>query len=103
MAGRSHVLRIIATTWDRHGEPPVYASRQFDELDPDDPRWVASIMRAAEAWHRHHDHDEIGQRLDEEDMAVARRLREASWDMSALPRSRTWTTTQPPTPGHDAT
>lgn len=66
---------------------PLYGSPSFDALPDDDPRKVASCVRAAEAWRRDGQPDAIGQRLIEEiehnDRYTAWRIRMMSNEMSA--------------------
>jgi hypothetical protein len=66
---------------------PIYRSPEFDALDPDDPRRWKSTVRAAEAWWREGQPDQIAIRLRDEiefnDRFAAWRLRMVSNDMSA--------------------
>ncbi|WP_053205856.1 hypothetical protein [Jiangella muralis] len=69
------------------GELPVYGSPDFEALPPDDPRRVASCVRAAECWRLDGTDDAIRARLAEEfetnDLLVRYRISEASRDVSA--------------------
>jgi hypothetical protein len=73
---------MIARSWDRHGEPPIYGSGEWAALEPTDPRWLAAIMRAAEAHRVESTPDAITDQLEHELRVVARRLRLASYDVS---------------------
>jgi hypothetical protein len=70
---------------------PRYGSSEWDELPDQDPRRAASIVIAAEAWRDHCSPSRVAEdmrrQLAEEDTAAWRRIREASWDVSA---ARDW-------------
>jgi hypothetical protein len=66
---------------------PLYRSVEFDALDPDDPRRWQSTVRAADAWWREGQPDQIAIRLRDEiefnDRFAAWRIRMLSNDLSA--------------------
>ena len=65
----------------RHGEIPVYGSVQWETLDALDPRRFASVVRAAECWRLDGEPEAVRRRLDEEDVLVLLRVREAGLDV----------------------
>jgi hypothetical protein len=77
---------------------PLYRSPEFDALDPDDPRRWQSTVRAADAWWREGQPDQIAIRLRDEiefnDRFAAWRLRMVSNDLSTAEdwsRIASWT------------
>ena len=73
------------------GRLPLYGSADWAALRENDPRRVAAAVAAAEAWREYTSTERVAadlrRQLDDEDMAVLARLRQASWDVSA---SRDW-------------
>lgn len=67
------------------GPLPLFGSPDWWDLEPGDPRRMASIVRAAEAWRRHCALASIAQ--DEAELAdlvdrlLAERVRAAMWDV----------------------
>lgn len=73
------------------GPLPRYGSQTWHMLAGDDPRRVAALVVAAEAWRDHCSADRIAEELIEEIVAAEAnligRFREASWDVST---ARDW-------------
>lgn len=80
----SLACRLIGRVEDR-ASIPSYGSPEWDALPDQDPRRAAAVMIAAEAWRDHCSPAQVAldllaemARVDEE---VARRVKEASWDV----------------------
>jgi hypothetical protein len=81
--GLDAVHQVIGRAWDRLGEPPIYGSDEWAALEPTDPRWLAAIVRAAEAHRIESTPQAITDQLVHEHRVVARRMRLASYDVAA--------------------
>jgi hypothetical protein len=82
--------RLIGRVADR-GTIPKYGSSEWDALPDQDPRRAAAVVVAAEAWRDHCSPERVAADMLAEmvhvDLEIARRVREASWDVSA---ARDW-------------
>lgn len=85
---RRQYVRQLLDLGHRHGEIPVYASPEWEALDPTDPRRFASVVRAAEAWRLDGEPDAVRQRLRDDDLLARARIRLVSYDLSELPWQR---------------
>ncbi|MGH8774815.1 MAG: DUF2742 domain-containing protein [Jiangellaceae bacterium] len=69
----------------RHGEIPIYGSPEWEGLDDFDPRRIASVVRAAEAWRLDGTDETIRARLLDElevaDLLARWRVRMAGHDV----------------------
>lgn len=79
---------------EREGPIPVYGSAVFQRLDPRDPRWLASVLRAAESWRLDGEPEQVLGRMLAEDQSLARRIRDGSWQICHawrnLPTGEPW-------------
>ncbi|MDQ1626408.1 MAG: hypothetical protein QOI54_152 [Actinomycetota bacterium] len=75
----------------QYGDLPRYGSRQWEALQPGDQRRWAAVIVAAEAWRDHCSPERVAgdlrQQMADEDAALYRRVREASWDVAG---ARDW-------------
>lgn len=60
---------------------PLYGSAEHQALPLADPRWLASVVRAAECWRLDGTPEAVARRLLDEDRALAHRVRHASYDV----------------------
>jgi hypothetical protein len=81
MTRREYVNRLLELG-RRHGEIPIYASPEWEALEPTDPRRFAAVVRAAECWRLDGEPDAIRQRLAEDDVLARARVRLASYDVA---------------------
>jgi hypothetical protein len=70
-----------------HGPLPLYGDPEWQQLEPTDPRRWAAVIVAAEAWRDHRSAEriavELRRELDDIDMAVISRLKEAAVDVAS--------------------
>ena len=74
----------------QYGDLPIYGSAEFEALASDDPRSLASIVRAAEAWRLDGEPEAVRARLlsqreevlEEADRLAVDRLRQLSYDLA---------------------
>ncbi len=64
------------------GPAARYGSAAWHALDPMDPRWLAAIVRHAEAWREHVDPVTIALEVAEDMNQRRAELRQASWAVS---------------------
>lgn len=81
---RQEYVRRLIDLGHRHGDIPIYGSPEWEALDTTDPRRFASVVRAAECWRLDGEPDAIRDRLAENDLLTAVRIREVSHDLSEI-------------------
>lgn len=74
--------RAAIEAGERCGRVPVYGSPAWHELPARDLRWIASAWRAAERWRLDGEPAAIAERIVEDDLVFARRIRQMSYDVA---------------------